>query len=692
MAQKFVGIDLGNRKVKIAVIASGLRGAQLLHVWEQAIEVDQTEGDPVDPAVDVALRMLAERNLIGLPTGIALPGGAGSYRVLGFPFDDPRQIAQAIEFEIEGQFPLPIEELAIDHLAVKRGDGRGRALVVAAKRTTLEHVVARLQLADVDVRLVTTGALAIAQALATTPVPPLPAGSDPAMQPVTLVLDIGDKNTELVALGGEGPVAVRSMRRGGRQLVRALKKTWKLDAQAALATLIREGSVDDPAVRRALQPLLREVEHTRAWLRSDVGCQVVEIRLAGGAAMLRGIGPWLAGETGLEVAPVQPRETGALKGVQGRDWSGSLVALGTAVAAGRRPLIQLHDAYDTGGGEGQWFQQHFSTVAALAIAILAFAAVDSMVRVKSAERERDAYAAELEHESALAFGQSLTTASAVRAKLSVADTRDMDNHVPERGALEVLDLLTKAALPKGGRTPPPDNGLPPGYTWGTGPDGQPAIVGPDGQPVPLDPAGMPMLPDPTNPAMQPPEGDTDGEAQPVRLAPVADRNAGVLYDDDLQFSSVEIRELKMVLNMSATRVTAQDRFAVNLERFSCVNGVTKGATRDRNDRKNFEMTIDHNCYTGAIGRQGVADDEDDAAEDGATPAAGADGTATGVPGDSSTTFPGGDTASGMPTSGVPSTASPSGGPPTTGSPTAPSSGSPTAPPPTSSAPDPGVAQ
>ena len=606
MAQKFVGVDLGNRKVKIVVATAGLRGAQVMHVWEQ--EVERKE-DPLDAAIDTALRMIKERGLGHLPTGVALPGDAGSYRVLSFPFDDVRQIAQAINFELDGQFPVPIEQLVTDHLPIKRGDGRGRALVVAVKRTVIERVVARLQLADIDLKLVTTGALAVAQALSSTPVPAAVPGSDPTLQPVTLVVDFGHKSTELVALGSSGPIAARSMRRGGRQLVRELQRTWRLDEHAAELALERDGSVDDPMVRRALQPFLREIEHTRQWLRAEFGCVVVELRVCGGLAALRGLSQWLAPETKLETGLVAPKESGALRQVQGRDWTRSIVALGAAIATGRRPLIQLHDAYDQGGGEGAWFQQNFSTVAALGIAVLAFAGVDTMVRIKAAQREHAAYAAELEQETTEVFGAPLANASAVRAKLAEAEGGGATSAIPERGALEVLELLTKAATPKGGRqVPQPGMALPPGYTMGTDATGAPVVIGPDGGPVPLDPTGAPIIPS-ADPASggEDEEGETEGEPTPGP-APVTDPNAGILADDQLQFSSVDIRELKIELSVSATRATAQDRLSVKLDEYACIRAVTGGSIKERNERQAFDMSIDHNCFTGSIALEGASED------------------------------------------------------------------------------------
>jgi hypothetical protein len=446
--------------------------------------------------------------------------------------------------------------------------------------------------------------LAIAQALASTPVPPLPPQSPPNVEPLSLVVDFGDKSTELVALGSSGPIAARSMRRGGRQLRRELERAWKVDSAALEAMLVRDVNTDDPQVRRALQPLVREIEHSRQWLKAEFGGQVVELRLSGGVARLTGLDRWLAQETGLDTAMVSPKESAALKGVQGRDWTGSLVALGTAVATGRRPLIQLLDSFESGGAEGLWIQQNFATIAALGIAIVAFAGVDTMVRIRAAEREHEAYALELERETLAVFGTSLTTSDAILAKLGEVEPGAEAAQIPERGALEILEMVSKASAPKGGRTPPPGQ-LPVGYTMGIGPDGAPAIIGPDGMPATTDPAGNPLNPSLYLAQQANGSGDGESESEPSEpappVAPVADQNAGILGDDELVFAMVDIRPLKIDLDMSATRATAQDRLGVKLEQYTCVRGLTKGMVRDRNERKAFEMSIDHNCYVGSLG-------------------------------------------------------------------------------------------
>ena len=237
------------------------------------------------------------------------------------------------------------------------------------------------------------------------------------------------------------------------------------------------------------------------------------------------------------------------------------------------------------------------------MAILVFAAIDTLVRIRAAERERDAYVTELEAETQREFGEPLTSGAAVRAKLADVEGGGMSGQIPERGALELLEMLTRVATPKGGRPPPPAAGgqLPPGYTMGMGADGNPTVLGPDGQPASLDAAGNPVA--------------AGGEPAPVALSPVPDSNAGIVADDQLQMASVEIRELKVEMRLAATRATAQDRLAVKLEEIECIGPITKGMIKQRNDRESFDMSISHNCFYGSMAQSGDAS-ADEAEEQG----------------------------------------------------------------------------
>ena len=256
-------------------------------------------------------------------------------------------------------------------------------------------------------------------------------------------------------------------------------------------------------------------------------------------------------------------------------------------------------------------------------ALVAFAGVDSYVRVKAAQRERDAYATELADETLAVFGEKLATGAEVQTKLAGVEGGEVQNLVFERGALEILELITKAATPKGGRiVAEAAPQLPPGYTTTVGPDGTPMILGPDGAPATTDPQGMPLFP-PTAPPTFDDEGGEDegGEGEggeggeiAAALPPVTDTKAGILNDDELQFRVVEIRDRKIELSLTATRGSAQDRLGYKLEQYACITEAKNGKVSQRQDRQAFDMSIDHNCFMGSVAIDG-GDTTEEASED-----------------------------------------------------------------------------
>ncbi|MCA9660284.1 MAG: pilus assembly protein PilM [Myxococcales bacterium] len=599
MAQKFIGLDLGTHEVKAVLVSAGLRTVQVLDVHEEAVVRGDEGDDSLEAALEVAISVLRKRGWSHYPVGVVLPGGVGSYRVLRFPFGDARRIAQAINFEVEGQFPVPVEELDIDHLVVSGTKHAGQALVAAVRKDLVKQVSERLAEAKIDIKAVTVPPLALGQVL-DAPAPPIAdAAAAEGRVPVALVVDIGHRNTELVAVGPKGPVAARSLRRGGHHVTRAIQRTFKIDAEEAEARKLRQGILPhggaeldgDQAriaavVAKAFEPLIREIEHTRLWLRTELDCEVTVVRLAGGGAGIGGLMEYLREQTGLTVEAAHPRESSTLKKVAGRDWSGATAALGAALGASRRPLIQLYTDGGSRGGEGSWLVERLSTVAMIGLAVLAFGALDTMAKMQAYELEEEAYATELAELTQRVFGQEITDVRDLEAKLEAVTVLDVTNLIQTRSALDAMSALFKAATPTG---PKPQAEALEG-TMAMGAAG-PVAGGPsaaDGSPLtgPVPP---------TDPASAMSSDDPDGESSSSSSSAPVDQNAGIVWDDELVFVAVEVRRQKIDLTASATGITAQSRLKRRLQMLSCVQNVQEGKLRDSNDRKQFEMSVEHDC-------------------------------------------------------------------------------------------------
>ena len=611
MAQKFVGIDIGNHHVKVAVVAAGLRGVQLVDAFEEPVGSPPEPGegetaiDPFTHLLSVTFGALRSRGLLGQPVGVCLPPGLLSYRVLSFPFSDERRITQAVGFEADGQFPMPIEQLSYGHVTVPAPEGGGRALVVAARKERLQQLASVFRRAGSEVKVVTSPAIAAGQVAKAPPPAATPEMLEHGRQPCTLLLDFGHEYTHFVALGPKGPLAVRALRRGSRQIADAIGEAYELagsDAEAAkhadaflphrgLTEISPEQMDAGKVVAGAVEPVLRELEHTRIWLRSTYHLEVARVMLSGGGTDLNGFDAYLAEQTGLEVVPFSIGAPG-LKVMDSAPLRRMAGAVGAAYGAARRPWLQLHDtaAADADGG---WLQERMSSLIAIGVAIMAFAALDTIARVKAAETQLLAYEDELAEATKTAFGSELGP-SEVEEKLGEAEGQDLTSLVPERGALETLAMIVKAATPSDLATAPP--------------------------PIPAAPADPGLLGEgshgvgPTGPEEEGADDEEDEEdeepaaATETKTGPISP-DAGIVVADDLVISTLEIRERKIELKADANQSSAQDRLARKLAAIDCISNVSKGRVRG-DARKSFQMTMDSRCFHKVVAAaEGEGEDE-----------------------------------------------------------------------------------
>ncbi|MCA9714132.1 MAG: pilus assembly protein PilM [Myxococcales bacterium] len=625
MAQKIIGLDLGSHAVKAVLVSTGLRSVQVLDVHEEPISARQGGEDPLDAALEVALAVLRRRGWIHYPVAVVLPGTLGSYRLLKFPFPDARRIGQAVVFEADGQFPVSLEALEHDHMVLPPHGNEGRALVVATRQELIARVSTALSQAHIDVKLVTVSPLALAQVMVGTPVivPEAESGEE-SSDPVTLVVDIGHRSTEMLALGAKGPYTARVLRRGGVHVTRALAKVLDVDLARAETYKLKEAflpAADDPppapealracrAVAQALEPLVRELEHTRIWLRAEYGYAVTSIRLMGGGSRLRGLSGYLQEQLELPVSAGEIQPVGGLRKHTGRDWTQAAAALGGAVGAHRRPMVQLFTEAASGAEAGGWLLEKLPTVAAMGLAIIAFGALDTMARLSALDAQEQAYRAELGDATESVFGEKLYDETAIQARLSAVGGQDLTSFVAKRGAVEILATIVKASTPEGpkpaagaagidGAPVDPATGMP--ITSGPGlVNGHPVddvspysgplagrgytITGPDGEPV----------------GDGDDDDDEEGEGEEAAIGPGPD--SGIAWDDELYFKAVDIRPMKIAITASALRTSAKERLDIELKsKIACIKSISSGGkTRSENDRKVWEFEIDHDCFHGQL--------------------------------------------------------------------------------------------
>jgi general secretion pathway protein L len=317
MAQRILGLDLGAHAVKGVLLESTYRGFAVVDVATAPLP-PAGEADPPPLAVRQAAgvrALLEERGWRPDATVAGFPGAAGSSHVVTLPFTDPRRIEQTIGFEVEGQIPFSLDEVAWDWQPLGTRGAETDLYVGVVRKEELAALVAALAEAGVDPRTVVPpgpayAALAANGALAAPE--PAAAEAEPveagAPRAADVVMDVGHDRTSVCVVGPDGAAeAARTFAFGSAHLARAVARD--LGVSPLEATAIATGAPDArgaDALRRALAPLARELRATlRAWRARVGGCAIRRLVLSGQAGTLPVLPELLAPEVdGAPVAPI----------------------------------------------------------------------------------------------------------------------------------------------------------------------------------------------------------------------------------------------------------------------------------------------------------------------------------------------------------------------------------------------------
>ncbi|HEX9114170.1 MAG TPA: type II secretion system protein GspL [Nitrospirota bacterium] len=108
---KIVGLKIEQGRVAASVVEKGLRRTELASSFSLTFASD---GELAD-----ILREKAHE-WSGAHIVSSIPGARFSQRTVTFPFADRKRVEKALPFELEDNIPFPLDDIAIDHLALER--------------------------------------------------------------------------------------------------------------------------------------------------------------------------------------------------------------------------------------------------------------------------------------------------------------------------------------------------------------------------------------------------------------------------------------------------------------------------------------------------------------------------------------------------------------------------------------------
>ncbi|HYQ80461.1 MAG TPA: pilus assembly protein PilM, partial [Anaeromyxobacteraceae bacterium] len=203
MAQQIVGLDLGSASVKAVLLESTFRGHAVLDAASAPV-APGGEGQPGlrERQVAALQALLASRGWRFDAAVAAWPGAGAASHLVALPFSDPRRIAETVQFEVEGQIPFDLAEVAWDWQVLETRAGRTELYVGVVRREEMKALLALLGGVGLDPQIVLPAGPAYAALPAAGALAVEEAGEGAAGAEV--ILDVGaERVSACVAAGGQ---------------------------------------------------------------------------------------------------------------------------------------------------------------------------------------------------------------------------------------------------------------------------------------------------------------------------------------------------------------------------------------------------------------------------------------------------------------------------------------------------------
>lgn len=299
------GLDIGSGFVKLALVDHGGDHPEVCAVairpTPRGAVVDGEVAQPGRVA-DAIRQLMAETGIRSRNIVAALGGTDVFIRRVEMPRMKETEAKQALRREAERHVPFDLEEVRLDSQILPSRDGAAHteALLVAAKRKTIDDRVALLAEAGIRAAAMDVEAFALHNAF----VHNYPEAADGVMALVNVGRDI----TNLNVIEEGVPVLARNLSLGSRTVAESLQREFRLTEEQAERVL--RGQQPLQGVQRVVADgVALGIKRATAYLggrRSGAG--IGRIFLSGGGACMPGMAEALAERVQVETRLVNPCE------------------------------------------------------------------------------------------------------------------------------------------------------------------------------------------------------------------------------------------------------------------------------------------------------------------------------------------------------------------------------------------------
>ena len=333
------GVDVGSTSIR-AVEATRTKDKPVISNFGQAILPEGAVVGGVvkdDRAVTAAIRQLwTGKNFRSRNVILGVTHQQVVVREVEVSNLPPKEMRQALPFQVRDVVPLPIDQALIDFYPLEDGANKDtvRGLLIAAPKEAVINTVRAVERAGLFVSQVDLACFAALRA------------SAQVSEDTEAVIDIGANGTNIIIHTDGVPEIVRTIPRGGAEITRLMSTRLNMSFAEAetlkcrVGLIAGEGPETTEVVSEAIRPLLNEIRSSlNYYTAANPAARVRRLALVGGAALLPGLVDELSRQLGVPTYLSDPLQrvndsrSGGRHDVLGRFRSSAAVSIGLMLGA-----------------------------------------------------------------------------------------------------------------------------------------------------------------------------------------------------------------------------------------------------------------------------------------------------------------------------------------------------------------------
>ncbi|HEY4963390.1 MAG TPA: type IV pilus assembly protein PilM [Candidatus Saccharimonadales bacterium] len=300
----FFGLDIGTTAIRLVQLKGTTTSKSLVRYAYVPIDAKVSQSDSKadqQKLGSIIADLVAKSQVTSKNVAVGIPSNRVFTTVADIDRLSKAELAKSIHFQIDSLIPTSVEESKIDWALM--GDSpvdktKMEVLLSSVNSSYVEKLLDVLEGIGLNVIAFEPDTMALCRALVA-----------PGTQTAQVIIDIGDKNTDLVIVMNEMPRLTRSITSGNSTIVRAAAQNLNIDEKQAEQLTFKfglgkdklEGQVHD-AIISTVDVIVSEIEKSIKFFTTRYAdTKIDRIIVSGGASALPDFPVYLANKFGLNI-------------------------------------------------------------------------------------------------------------------------------------------------------------------------------------------------------------------------------------------------------------------------------------------------------------------------------------------------------------------------------------------------------